>query len=106
MAVPMRARLRRLLGAPGPAPTTVVRPSGLPEVLRDGAAPLSGTALRRADADALRVAVVVPPFRRGSGGHATIANLVRGLEAAGHACSLWVLDDEGRHAGETPEQTA
>ena len=54
----------------------------------------------------LRVALIIPPFRRGSGGHATIANLVRGLEARGHACSLWVADDEGRHAPETPQETA
>ena len=106
MAVPMRARLRRLLGAPHAAPAPVVRPSGLAEVLRDGPAPLSGAAGSRAEARSLHVAVVVPAFRRGSGGHATIANLVRGLEAAGHECSLWLLDDEGRHAGETPAATA
>ena len=46
----------------------------------------------------LRIAVVVPQFRRGSGGHKTIADLVRGLEARGHALSLWVEDEEGRHA--------
>jgi glycosyltransferase involved in cell wall biosynthesis len=43
----------------------------------------------------LRVAFVVPFFRHGSGGHMTIANLVRGLERRGHACSLWI-DDPGR----------
>jgi glycosyltransferase involved in cell wall biosynthesis len=53
----------------------------------------------------LRVGIVVPAFRRGSGGHRTIADLVRGLEARGHMCSLWVADDEGRHAGESPEAT-
>ena len=41
-----------------------------------------------------------PAFRRGSGGHTTIANLVRGLEARGHGCSVWIDDDEGRHAGD------
>lgn len=102
----MRARLRRLVGAPAPAPPAVARPSGLVEVLRDGPALLSGTAAEHAEAPSLRLAVVVPAFRRGSGGHATIANLVRGLEAAGHSCSLWVLDDEGRHAGESAEETA
>ncbi|MBA3328990.1 MAG: glycosyltransferase family 4 protein, partial [Solirubrobacterales bacterium] len=48
----------------------------------------------------LDVAVVVPAFREGSGGHATIANLVRGLEARGHACSLWLHDPLGTHAAE------
>jgi glycosyltransferase involved in cell wall biosynthesis len=43
----------------------------------------------------LHVAIVVPFFREGSGGHMTIANLVRGLERLGHRCSLWI-DDPGR----------
>jgi glycosyltransferase involved in cell wall biosynthesis len=47
----------------------------------------------------LRVAVVIPQFRRGSGGHKTIADLVRGLEDRGHAVSLWLVDEEERHAG-------
>ena len=44
------------------------------------------------------VAFVVPGFRRGSGGHTTIANLVRGLEARGHTCSIWIDDPLGRPA--------
>jgi glycosyltransferase involved in cell wall biosynthesis len=86
------ALLRR---APRP-PLRVAAPAALLEFLREGAAPLSGAA---AD-ESLRVAVVVPQFRRGSGGHKTIADLVRGLEARGHALSLWVEDEEGRHDGE------
>lgn len=81
----------------------VAAPSALLEVAREGIVPLDGAA---APGDALRIAVVVPPFRRGSGGHHTISDLVRGLEARGHTCSLWVEDDEGRHSDETPEQTA
>ena len=38
----------------------------------------------------LHVAFVVPEFRRGSGGHTTIANLVRGLERRGLRCSIWI----------------
>src|SRR5204863_73886 len=30
------------------------------------------------------------PFRLGSGGHSTIMNLLRGLEARGHRCSVWI----------------
>lgn len=67
--------------------------------LRDGAVPLASGAAGRADASVLSVAVVIPQFRRGSGGHKTIADLVRGLEALGHAVSLWVVDEEGRHTG-------
>jgi glycosyltransferase involved in cell wall biosynthesis len=51
----------------------------------------------------LHVAVVVPFFSRGSGGHTTIANLVRGLERLGHRCSLWV-DDPGRRCRGGPAQ--
>lgn len=43
----------------------------------------------------LSIAFVVPYFQPGSGGHMTIANLIRGLEAAGHQCSIWI-DDPGR----------
>ncbi|TML04047.1 MAG: glycosyltransferase family 4 protein [Actinobacteria bacterium] len=77
-------------------PLRLARPAALVQFLRDGAAPLSGAA----PGASLRVAVVVPQFRRGSGGHKTIADLVRGLEARGHALSLWVEDEEGRHEGE------
>jgi glycosyltransferase involved in cell wall biosynthesis len=73
-------------------------PYELLDVLREGPAPLRGGA--DPDAPQLRVALVVPPFRRGSGGHSTIANLVRGLEARGHQVAIAVHDDEGRHAGD------
>jgi glycosyltransferase involved in cell wall biosynthesis len=62
-------------------------------------------ALRRAPRGALRpppagdapktLAIVVPHFAPGSGGHTTIANLVRALERRGHTCSLWI-EDPGR----------
>jgi glycosyltransferase involved in cell wall biosynthesis len=96
-----RAALRRLAGRDRPPPLRVDAPDDLLEVLREGPAPLvSG----RSGGESLSIAFVVPQFRRGAGGHATIANLVRGLEARGHDCSLWVLDDEGRHEGESSEQ--
>jgi O-antigen biosynthesis protein len=79
-----------------PAPLRVPAPAALLDYLRSGAAPLSAAA----PGESLRVAVVVPQFRRGSGGHKTIADVVRGLEARGHALSLWVEDEEGRHDGE------
>ena len=89
--------LRRLAGRDRPARVAVEAPLALLDVLRDGAAPLSGTGPGRARADRLRVAVVIPSFRRGSGGHATIANLVRGLEARGHQVALFLVDQQGRH---------
>jgi glycosyltransferase involved in cell wall biosynthesis len=48
--------------------------------------------VERPRGDVLDVAFVVPGFRRGSGGHTTIANLIRGLEARGHTCSVWIDD--------------
>jgi glycosyltransferase involved in cell wall biosynthesis len=47
----------------------------------------------------LRIAIVVPGFRRGSGGHMTLANLARGLERRGHQVSFWIDDPEGRSGG-------
>jgi hypothetical protein len=58
------------------------------ELERRGPAPLEGPV----PGEKLKVAFIVPGFRRGSGGHTTISNLVRGLEARGHTCSIWIDD--------------
>jgi glycosyltransferase involved in cell wall biosynthesis len=79
-----------------PAPVRVPVPRALLDYQRSGAAELSGAT----PGESLRVAVVVPQFRRGSGGHKTIADLVRGLEKRGHEPSIWVEDEEARHHGE------
>jgi O-antigen biosynthesis protein len=100
-AARLRALARRALGrgGDGGGPLPVRLPPFMLEALRDGAvAPAPGGA-QRADAPALDVAIVIPQFRRGSGGHKTIADLVRGLEARGHAVRLLLVDEEGRHAG-------
>jgi glycosyltransferase involved in cell wall biosynthesis len=58
------------------------------------------------DADrVLRIATLIPSFRRGSGGHATIVRLLRELHGRGHEVSVWLEDGEGRHARESPELT-
>lgn len=69
-------------------------------VLRDGPAPLLPVTADGAERERLRIAVVIPHFREGSGGHRTICTLVRGLEARGHIVSMWLHDPEGVHAGE------
>ena len=92
--------LRRLAGRDRPATVPVEAPLALLDVLRDGPAPLSSEGPGRAGAAGLRIAVVIPSFRRGSGGHATIANLVRGLEARGHQLALFLVDQQGRHAAD------
>lgn len=103
---PPRDTLRRLAGRERPAVLDVVVPEALLRLQRDGAAPLAeGPAGTTRAPGPLDVAFVIPAFRHGSGGHATIANLVRGLEARGHTCSLWLTDDERRHAGESDDET-
>jgi glycosyltransferase involved in cell wall biosynthesis len=82
-----------------PAARSPTAPSALLEVLRDGSVPLAPREDGGGD-QPLHIAAVVPQFRRGSGGHTTIANLLRGLEARGHMCTVWVLDDEARHASD------
>jgi glycosyltransferase involved in cell wall biosynthesis len=81
-----------------PGPIRVRLPFALADVLRDGAFELAPGA--DPDRASLDVAVVVPQFRRGSGGHHTIADLVRALEALGHRLSIWVVDEENRHDDE------
>ena len=103
----MRARLRVLARraraaagrAPAPEPQRLRQPPAMLEALRDGPLALASGAAQRAEAAALSVAVAIPQFRRGSGGHKTIADLVRGLEARGHRVELLLVDEEDRHAG-------
>jgi glycosyltransferase involved in cell wall biosynthesis/GT2 family glycosyltransferase len=64
---------------------------------RDGEAPLAPTPPGTSERTPLHVAVVIPPFARGSGGHGSIFQLVRGLETSGHTCSIWLYDPTGRH---------
>jgi O-antigen biosynthesis protein len=85
-----------LLKRSTPPPMRIPVPRALLDYQHSGPAPLSAAA----PGESLRVAVVVPQFRRGSGGHKTIADLVRGLEARGHEPSIWVEDEEARHHGE------
>jgi glycosyltransferase involved in cell wall biosynthesis len=68
------------------------------ELERRGPAPL----VPGAPGEHLDIAFVVPPFRRGSGGHTTIANLVRGLERRGHTCAIWIDDPLGHSGGAAP----
>jgi glycosyltransferase involved in cell wall biosynthesis len=96
---------RRVLRRPDPGPLRVTAPPALLDYLRDGAVALEPGAAAGGATGRLRVAVVVPQFRRGSGGHSTIMHLLRGLEARGHTCSVWVEDTDGTHAGEGPEET-
>lgn len=57
-----------------------------------GPAPLAEPLAGMAERPRLHVAVVIPPFRRGSGGHNSIFQLASRLERAGHVCSIWLYD--------------
>jgi glycosyltransferase involved in cell wall biosynthesis len=89
---------RSLLGRQAKPPTAPLVPPALLELARSGPAPLAPR--RLAQEGALSIAVVIPSFRRGSGGHATIVRLARELRGRGHAVSLWLEDCEARHERE------
>ncbi len=101
-------RLRRgasAIGATGGAPTFAGGTfEAQLELARNGPAPLRGEPPHAHGA--LRIATVIPSFRRGSGGHATIARLLEGLGGRGHDVSVWLEDGEGRHAREADSVTA
>jgi O-antigen biosynthesis protein len=65
------------------------------QVWRDGPAPLLDPVAGMADRERLRLAMVIPPFNRGSGGHNTLFQIFTRLEQRGHACSVWLADYYG-----------
>ncbi|MGA2470514.1 MAG: glycosyltransferase family 4 protein [Solirubrobacteraceae bacterium] len=99
-----RARVAGVVAGAQPAPWASSAHAALLELERDGAAPLAGQ--RPAAGGPLSIAIVIPSFRRGSGGHATIAHLVRGLQARGNDVSLWLEDYQRRHIEESEAETA
>lgn len=98
----MRRRLRRVLelAAPGRASRHQAReiPAALLDLARSGQAPLASGQID--PGQPLAIATVIPSFRRGSGGHATVVNLMRELRRRGHTVSLWLEDFEDRRARE------
>jgi glycosyltransferase involved in cell wall biosynthesis len=68
---------------------------------RDGQTPLLDPVPGQSERARLHVAVVVPPFGRGSGGHTSIFTMMLWLERMGHTCSVWVYDPERKHARES-----
>ena len=55
-----------------------------------------------AERERLRLALVIPSFRRGSGGHNTLLQIFSRLEQRGHLCSVWLYDFTGQHNAEWP----
>jgi glycosyltransferase involved in cell wall biosynthesis len=91
-------RARSLLGRQSEPPAAPLVPPTLLELACSGPVPLAPRRLAREGP--LSIAVVIPSFRRGSGGHATIVRLARELRGHGHAVSLWLEDCEARHVRE------
>jgi glycosyltransferase involved in cell wall biosynthesis len=69
---------------------------------RDGPAPLLDPVPGMAERERLRLALVIPSFRRGSGGHNTLLQIFSRLERRGHLCSVWLYDFTGQHNAEWP----
>jgi O-antigen biosynthesis protein len=88
-------------GSPIPAPRPIAEKlSGevydtVARVWRDGPAPLLDPLPDMAERERLRLAMVIPPFSRGSGGHNTLFQIFTRLERRGHACSVWLADYHG-----------
>ncbi len=62
---------------------------------REGSAPLLDPVPGMAERERLRLALVIPSFRRGSGGHNTLLQIFSRLERRGHLCSVWLYDFTG-----------
>jgi len=65
------------------------------EYARRGPAPLALPSPHDGDRALWHIAWIVPPFRRGSGGHMALFRIALELEARGHSCSIWIQDDVG-----------
>lgn len=61
-------------------------------IWKDGPAPLLEPVPGMAEKERLRLALVIPPFAKGSGGHNTLFQIFSRLERRGHACSVWLAD--------------
>ena len=88
--------LERRAGAQPPAHLAPGRVKPLWESVarleRDGPAPLLTAGPQAAERERLHIALVIPPFGRGSGGHNSIFQMTLRLERMGHTCSVWVFD--------------
>jgi glycosyltransferase involved in cell wall biosynthesis len=88
-------------GSPVPA-STHIEPKLAGEVYdvvarvwRNSPAPLLEPVPDMAQRERLRLAMVIPPFNRGSGGHNTLFQIFSRLEQRGHTCSVWLADYQG-----------
>jgi glycosyltransferase involved in cell wall biosynthesis len=90
-------------GSPGDAPA-LPAPEQIPRALphddyevvarirREGPAALADPIPGMSERERLRLALIVPPFTRGSGGHNTLFQILTRLERRGHTCTVWLAD--------------
>jgi len=72
------------------------------DVARLGVEPLLPVVPGMAERNRLHVAMIIPPFRAGSGGHNTLFQILSRLERRGHVCTVWVQDDYGAMSASWP----
>jgi glycosyltransferase involved in cell wall biosynthesis/GT2 family glycosyltransferase len=68
---------------------------GVLEHARHGTTPLLAPVPGYGETGPLHLAVVIPPFQRGSGGHMSLFQLLLRLERMGHTITIWVDDEVG-----------
>jgi glycosyltransferase involved in cell wall biosynthesis len=83
------------LAGPARGALAVPRYAAILRYAQQGPAPLAPREPGAAERDRLHLAFLIPPFRRGSGGHSSIFQLILRLERMGHDCTVWVLDPSG-----------
>jgi glycosyltransferase involved in cell wall biosynthesis len=71
-------------------------------VWSEGPAPLRPAPPGLADRERLRIAMALPYYGRGSGGHYILMQILSRLEQRGHVCSVWMHDHLGRTKGLWP----
>jgi glycosyltransferase involved in cell wall biosynthesis len=91
--------LERRGGGTGQVPPARAQPvyAEVAELSRRGPAPLLDVLPGTSERERLHVAMVIPPFARGSGGHNSIFQMLLRLERMGHTCSIWIYDTMGIH---------
>jgi glycosyltransferase involved in cell wall biosynthesis len=72
------------------------------DVWREGPVPLLEPVQGMADRERLELAMIIPAFTRGSGGHNTLFQVFSRLESRGHVGSVWIHDYEDRFRGVRP----
>jgi len=98
-SVQRRLSLEGRKGAASPAAPVSSKPMPYDWVrsyFTEPAAPLAAPSPGDAGRSHLHFAWIVPPFRRGSGGHMTLFTIAHELEQMGHSCSVWVHDPDRR----------